>query len=301
MPTRQRCPRRHRGGRALRPTPPHVDANLMEEGRATEQHSPRRPRRRPARGCRWPPRSPQRDARPRRRRGGGAPPGATSTTGDEELSAGSTPKHVSKPRTPRRAAAQRRRRSRRPAGRRMVRSASTTKHGRLGEHALGRLAARRRSRRPPRSVSVPVAEVSMWSIYLVHRPSTRETQTHDASSVPFAGAPSTSLLPGGLHFDVGHAGRPRGCSVAGRPWTQNWPWMYWQVARGPGLPTGYSILAPGPHECASPCAPPWRSDMTTRVSGSEKKCPACSAGAGRPRCPALPKCPKHSHPSPERR
>ena len=83
MPTRQRCPRRHRGGRALRPTPPHVDANLMEEGRATEQHSPRRPRRRPARGCRWPPRSPPRDARPRRRRGGGAPPGATSTTGAE--------------------------------------------------------------------------------------------------------------------------------------------------------------------------------------------------------------------------
>ena len=41
--------------------------------------------------------------------------------------------------------------------------------------------------------------------------------------------------------------------------------------------------------------------MTTRVSGSEKKCLACSAGAGRPRCPALPKCPKHSHPSPERR
>ena len=114
---------------------------------------------------------------------------------------------------------------------------------------------------------------------LVHRPSTRETQSHDTSSVPFAGAPSTSLLPGGLHFDVGHAGRPRGCSVAGRPWTQNRPWMYWQVARGPGLPTGYSILAPGPHECASPCAPPWRSDMTTRVSGSEKKCLACSAGA----------------------
>ena len=136
---------------------------------------------------------------------------------------------------------------------------------------------------------------------LVHRPSTRETQSHDTSSVPFAGAPSTSLLPGGLHFDVGDAGRPRGCSVAGRRWTQNRPWMYWQVARGPGLPTGYSILAPGPHECASPCAPPWRSDMTTRVSGSEKKCLACSAGAGRPRCPALPKCPKHSHPSPERR
>ena len=35
------------------------------------------------------------------------------------------------PRTPRRAAAQRRRRSRRPAGRRMVRSAPTTMHGRL--------------------------------------------------------------------------------------------------------------------------------------------------------------------------
>ena len=35
------------------------------------------------------------------------------------------------PRTPRRAAVQRRRRSRRPAGRRMVRSAPTTMHGRL--------------------------------------------------------------------------------------------------------------------------------------------------------------------------
>ena len=123
----------------------------MEEGRATEQHSPRTPRRRPARGCRRPPRSPPRDARQRLRRGGRAPPRVTSTTGDEELRTGSTP------RMPRRAAAQRRRRSRRLAERRTAGSAPTTTYGRL-EHALER-SARPCCRAGPASALVGLSSV----------------------------------------------------------------------------------------------------------------------------------------------